>query len=43
MDLGETGWSNIDWIHLAQDSDEWRAYVNTVMSLQFQRKLLRNS
>jgi hypothetical protein len=34
MDLGEIGWSYIDWIHLAQDKDQWRALVNTVMNLR---------
>jgi hypothetical protein len=34
MDLGETGFGDVDWIHLAQDSDRWRALVNTVMSLR---------
>jgi hypothetical protein len=32
----------MDWIDLAQNRDEWRALVNTVMNLRF-HKLLRNS
>jgi hypothetical protein len=24
----------VDWIHLAQDGDKWRALVNTVITLQ---------
>jgi hypothetical protein len=28
-----TLWSGMDWIHMAQDSDKWRALVNTVMNL----------
>jgi hypothetical protein len=28
MDLGEIGWSGVDWIGLAQDRDKWRALVN---------------
>jgi hypothetical protein len=34
MDLGETEWEAMDWIELAQDRDQWRALVNTVMNLQ---------
>jgi hypothetical protein len=33
MDLRETGWGGVDWIHLAQGRDQWRAFVNTVMNL----------
>jgi hypothetical protein len=25
MDLREIGWDGMDWIDLAQDSDQWRA------------------
>jgi hypothetical protein len=34
MDLRERGWDGIDWIELAQDRDQWRALVNTVMNLR---------
>jgi hypothetical protein len=34
MDLRETGWGGMDWIVLAQDRDQWRALVNTVMNLR---------
>jgi hypothetical protein len=33
MDLREIGWDDVDWIELAQDRDQWRALVNTVMNL----------
>jgi hypothetical protein len=33
MDLTEIGWDGVDWIELAQDRDQWRALVNTVMNL----------
>jgi hypothetical protein len=33
MDLAEIGWDGRDWIKLAQDRDQWRALVNTVMNL----------
>jgi hypothetical protein len=32
-DRREIGWRGMDWIHLAQDSDEWRTFVNTVVNL----------
>jgi hypothetical protein len=32
-DLGETEWDGMDWIDLAQDRDQRRALVNTVMNL----------
>jgi transcription termination factor 2 len=34
MDLRETGWDGMDWIDLAQERDQWRALVNTVMNFQ---------
>jgi hypothetical protein len=34
IDLREIGWGGMDWIDLAQDSDQWRALVNTVMNLR---------
>jgi hypothetical protein len=33
MDPREIGFGDVDWIHLAQDRDRWRALVNTVMNL----------
>jgi hypothetical protein len=32
MNLREIGCSGMDWIDLAQDRDQWRAVVNTVMT-----------
>jgi hypothetical protein len=29
------GWGNMDWIDLAQDRDQWRALVNTIMNFRF--------
>jgi hypothetical protein len=34
MDLRGIGWGGVDWIDLAQDRDQWRALVNTVMNLR---------
>jgi hypothetical protein len=33
MDLREIGWDGMDWIDVAQDRDQWRTLVNTVMNL----------
>jgi hypothetical protein len=34
MDCRETEWDGTDWIDLAQDRDQLRALVNTVMNLR---------
>jgi hypothetical protein len=34
MNLREIGWGGVDWIDLAQDWDQWKALVNTVMNLR---------
>jgi hypothetical protein len=33
MDVTEIGWDGVDWIDQAQDKNQWRALVNTVMNL----------
>jgi hypothetical protein len=34
MDLREIGWEGVDWLHVAQNRDQWRAVVNTVMNFR---------
>ena len=34
MDLREVGCDPGEWIDLAEDKDQWRAYVRAVMNLQ---------
>jgi hypothetical protein len=34
MNLREVGWGVMDWIDLAQDKDQWRDLLNTVMNLR---------
>jgi hypothetical protein len=34
MDLREIGWDGVDWVDLAQNRDQWKALVNTVMNLR---------
>jgi hypothetical protein len=39
MDLTEIQWEVVDWIHLAQDRDQWSALVNTAMNFRFPSKV----
>jgi hypothetical protein len=34
MNLREIRWGGSEWLYLAQDKNQWRALVNTVMNLQ---------
>jgi hypothetical protein len=34
LDLRETGIDEANWIQLAQDRIQWRAFVNTVMNVR---------
>jgi hypothetical protein len=34
MDLRETGWEGVDWMHLSRDRDQWEAVVNTAMNIR---------
>jgi hypothetical protein len=39
MDLRDIGWGGMNWVDLAQDRDQWRALVNTVMNLRVNKML----
>jgi hypothetical protein len=39
LDLKESGWDGVAWIHLAQDRAKKRAAVNTIMDLRFPQRL----
>ncbi|KAJ4445879.1 hypothetical protein ANN_12564 [Periplaneta americana] len=41
MDLREVGYDDREWINLAQDRDQWRAYVRAVMNLRKIKKSFR--
>ncbi|KAJ4438175.1 hypothetical protein ANN_14114 [Periplaneta americana] len=43
MDLREVGYDGRDWINLAQDRDQWRAYVRAAMNFRFLRSHLQIS
>jgi hypothetical protein len=34
MDLRQIVWGCVDWIDVAQDRDQWRALMNTVLKLR---------
>jgi hypothetical protein len=34
VDLREIGWDGMDWMDVAQERDQWRALVNTVMKFR---------
>jgi hypothetical protein len=34
IDLRETGWDGRNWIDMAQDRDQWRALLSTVIHLR---------
>jgi hypothetical protein len=38
IDLRETGWKNVDWMHLDQDKGQWRDVGNMKMNLQIPQK-----
>jgi hypothetical protein len=42
MDVREIEWGGMDWIHLVQDRNQWKALVNTVIKFGF-HKMLGNS
>jgi hypothetical protein len=32
MDIREIGWHGMDWIDMAEDRDQWRVLLNTVIN-----------
>jgi hypothetical protein len=34
MSLRETGWVDVEWTQMVQDSDRWRALVNALKNLR---------
>jgi hypothetical protein len=35
MQLKEMRWEGVEWIHLAQDMDQWWALLNMAVSIHF--------
>jgi hypothetical protein len=35
MDLGETGWRDVDWSSVAQEKNPRSTFVNAIMNLRF--------
>jgi hypothetical protein len=40
MELREIGWEDVDWMHLAQDTDQWWDFVNLQVSLRARNSLI---
>jgi hypothetical protein len=38
VDLKEIGLEGVDWNHLAQDREQWRAVTKAVVNLRFPQK-----
>jgi hypothetical protein len=34
LDLREIGWEGVNWMHLAEDRNQWRAPMNRVINLR---------
>jgi len=34
MNLREISFEGVDWMHLAEDRDQWLAVVNTIMNVR---------
>jgi hypothetical protein len=34
MDLKEVVWEDVEWMHLAQDREQWRTVVNTLINVR---------
>jgi hypothetical protein len=34
MDLGKIMWEGVEWLHLAQDREQWYGLVNTIVNLR---------
>jgi hypothetical protein len=34
MDLSDIKWDDVDWIDLAQNRDQWRVLMNTVLNFR---------
>jgi hypothetical protein len=38
MDLRETAWECVEWMHLDQDTDQWQVPMNTVMNIRIPKE-----
>jgi len=39
VDIKEIGREDVDWIHLVQNTDQWRVLVKTVKNLRIPKKV----
>jgi hypothetical protein len=33
-----TGWESVKWVHLTQNKDQWRGFMNTIMCLRVRKR-----
>jgi hypothetical protein len=38
MYLKDIGWESVDWIHLVQDRDQWKALVDMIRNFGFHKR-----
>jgi len=38
MDVREVEWEDVEWMHMAQDRDQWRGLVNTIINRRIPKK-----
>jgi hypothetical protein len=43
IDLGEIGWSGMDWIYPTQDRDQWRGLVITIVNFRVPENVGKSS
>jgi hypothetical protein len=40
MDFREIRWQDVDWMHLAEERDQWRSFLNSLVIISFSTRTL---